>query len=155
MQRLLLRSSSTTLRTCSQSRLALASYHAYASNGNTFPKHAIRQASLPALLLDVNSKLLVSRKHHIQLHGFSSASSSVDHENPAINNKIRAGKVLFKFIRTHKIIMGLFYFIFTDPSKPVIVLFDAHALIFRAFHAIPPMNRKDGTPTNAVFGFMR
>ena len=34
-----------------------------------------------------------------------------------------------------------------------LVLIDGSAYIFRAFHALPPMNRKDGTPVNAVFGF--
>ena len=32
-------------------------------------------------------------------------------------------------------------------------LIDGSGYIFRAFHALPPMNRKDGTPVNAVFGF--
>jgi len=32
-------------------------------------------------------------------------------------------------------------------------LVDGSGYIFRAFHALPPMNRPDGTPTNAVFGF--
>ncbi len=30
---------------------------------------------------------------------------------------------------------------------------DGSGYIFRAFHALPPMNRRDGTPVNAVFGF--
>lgn len=34
-----------------------------------------------------------------------------------------------------------------------IALIDANALIHRAYHALPPMNTSDGTPTNAVFGF--
>ena len=34
-----------------------------------------------------------------------------------------------------------------------LVLIDGSAYIFRAFHALPPMTRKDGTPVNAVFGF--
>jgi len=34
-----------------------------------------------------------------------------------------------------------------------LILVDGSAYIFRAFHALPPMNRKDGTPVNAVFGF--
>jgi DNA polymerase-1 len=33
-------------------------------------------------------------------------------------------------------------------------LIDGSGFIFRAFHALPPMNRKDGTPTNAVLGFV-
>jgi DNA polymerase-1 len=32
-------------------------------------------------------------------------------------------------------------------------LVDGSGYIFRAYHALPPMNRKDGTPTNAVFGY--
>jgi len=34
-----------------------------------------------------------------------------------------------------------------------LVLVDASGFVFRAFHALPPMNRADGTPINAVFGF--
>ena len=34
-----------------------------------------------------------------------------------------------------------------------IILIDGSGYIFRAFYALPPMNRKDGTPVNAVFGF--
>ena len=34
-----------------------------------------------------------------------------------------------------------------------VYLIDGSGYIFRAFHALPPMNRPDGTPTNAVFGF--
>ena len=33
------------------------------------------------------------------------------------------------------------------------VLVDGSGYIFRAFHALPPMSRVDGTPVNAVFGF--
>ena len=36
---------------------------------------------------------------------------------------------------------------------PHLVLIDGSGFIFRAFHALPPMNRSDGTPVNAVFGF--
>ncbi|MGF1624736.1 MAG: DNA polymerase I [Alphaproteobacteria bacterium] len=32
-------------------------------------------------------------------------------------------------------------------------LVDGSGYIFRAYHALPPMNRPDGTPTNAVYGF--
>ena len=32
-------------------------------------------------------------------------------------------------------------------------LIDGSAYIFRAFHALPPMTRGDGTPVNAVYGF--
>jgi DNA polymerase-1 len=34
-----------------------------------------------------------------------------------------------------------------------LVLVDGSGFIFRAFHALPPMSRPDGTPVNAVFGF--
>ena len=34
-----------------------------------------------------------------------------------------------------------------------LILVDGSAYIFRAFFALPPMNRKDGTPVNAVYGF--
>ncbi|PPR09198.1 MAG: DNA polymerase I [Alphaproteobacteria bacterium MarineAlpha11_Bin1] len=34
-----------------------------------------------------------------------------------------------------------------------IYLVDGSAYIFRAFHALPPMTRPDGTPVNAVYGF--
>ena len=39
------------------------------------------------------------------------------------------------------------------PKKPKIALIDAHALIHRAYHALPPMTAPDGTPTSAVYGF--
>ncbi len=38
-------------------------------------------------------------------------------------------------------------------SRKKLVLVDGSGYIFRAFHAIPPMTRPDGTPVNAVFGF--
>jgi DNA polymerase-1 len=34
-----------------------------------------------------------------------------------------------------------------------VYLIDGSGFIFRAFHALPPMNRGDGTPVNAVYGF--
>jgi DNA polymerase I len=39
------------------------------------------------------------------------------------------------------------------PAGPHLVLVDGSGYIFRAFHALPPMTRPDGTPVNAVFGF--
>ncbi len=33
------------------------------------------------------------------------------------------------------------------------VLIDSNALIHRAFHALPPLSKRDGTPTNAVYGY--
>ncbi|MEE8274721.1 MAG: PIN domain-containing protein, partial [Alphaproteobacteria bacterium] len=35
-----------------------------------------------------------------------------------------------------------------------VVLIDGSGFIFRAFHALPPMTRGDGTPVNAVYGFV-
>ena len=40
-----------------------------------------------------------------------------------------------------------------DTPTPHLVLVDGSGFIFRAFHALPPMTRADGTPVNAVFGF--
>lgn len=34
-----------------------------------------------------------------------------------------------------------------------IALIDSHALIHRAYHALPPMSTRDGLPSNAVYGF--
>ncbi|MCL1941019.1 MAG: hypothetical protein FWG09_03680 [Synergistaceae bacterium] len=34
------------------------------------------------------------------------------------------------------------------------MLIDGHGLAFRAFHAVPPLNSRDGTPTNVIMGFM-
>ena len=38
-------------------------------------------------------------------------------------------------------------------EKRKLVLVDGSGYIFRAFHALPPMSRADGTPVNAVYGF--
>ena len=36
-----------------------------------------------------------------------------------------------------------------------IAVIDGNSLMHRAYHAVPPtMNAPDGTPTNAVFGFL-
>lgn len=35
-----------------------------------------------------------------------------------------------------------------------LLLVDGNAIIHRAFYALPPFKAKDGTPTNAVYGFM-
>ena len=42
-------------------------------------------------------------------------------------------------------------------GKPIrnLYLVDGSGYLFRAYHALPPMNRPDGTPINAVFGFCR
>ncbi len=48
----------------------------------------------------------------------------------------------------------------TEPSAAKqaehfsLILIDGSGYIFRAFHALPPMTRPDGTPVNAVFGFV-
>src|SRR4051795_5825670 len=39
------------------------------------------------------------------------------------------------------------------PAASALYLIDGSGFIFRAFHALPPMTRSDGTPVNAVFGF--
>jgi DNA polymerase I len=41
----------------------------------------------------------------------------------------------------------------TATTDDTLYLIDGSGFIFRAYHAIRPMNRSDGTPTNAVFGF--
>lgn len=38
-------------------------------------------------------------------------------------------------------------------KRKKIVIFDGHALVHRGYHAIPYLTTKDGTPTNAVYGF--
>jgi DNA polymerase I len=42
-------------------------------------------------------------------------------------------------------------------NKPLknLYLVDGSGYLFRAYHALPPMNRPDGTPVNAVYGFCR
>ena len=40
-----------------------------------------------------------------------------------------------------------------DTAPMHLILIDGSGFIFRAFHALPPMSRADGTPVNAVFGF--
>jgi DNA polymerase I len=42
-----------------------------------------------------------------------------------------------------------------SPAPKHVFLVDGSGFIFRAFHALPPMTRGDGTPVNAVFGFTR
>ncbi len=40
-------------------------------------------------------------------------------------------------------------------QKPLLVIFDGHALVHRAFHALPPLSvSKTGEPTGAVYGFV-
>ena len=40
-----------------------------------------------------------------------------------------------------------------EDQRLHLVLIDGSGFIFRAYHALPPMTRPDGTPVNAVFGF--
>ncbi len=42
----------------------------------------------------------------------------------------------------------------TAKTKKRLVLIDSHALIHRAFHALPPLNTPRGELVNAVFGFL-
>jgi len=41
----------------------------------------------------------------------------------------------------------------TQKHDETLYLIDGSGFIFRAFHALPPMTRSDGTPVNAVYGF--
>eukprot|EP00804_Cyclotella_cryptica_P023373 CCRYP_000505-RB/>CCRYP_000505-RB protein AED:0.24 eAED:0.24 QI:164/1/1/1/1/1/3/445/821 len=41
------------------------------------------------------------------------------------------------------------------PSREPLLLIDASAYIFRAYHAIPPLHHSDGTPTAALHGVCR
>lgn len=41
----------------------------------------------------------------------------------------------------------------TEKDNETLYLVDGSGFIFRAFHALPPMTRSDGTPVNAVYGF--
>src|SRR5258708_36707235 len=44
-----------------------------------------------------------------------------------------------------------------SDDKPIrhLWLVDGSGYLFRAYHALPPMTRPDGTPINAVYGFCR
>ena len=42
-----------------------------------------------------------------------------------------------------------------NDQREHLFLVDGSGFIFRAYHALPPMNAPDGTPTNAVFGFTK
>lgn len=42
----------------------------------------------------------------------------------------------------------------TTKKKDKFLLVDAHALIHRAFHALPPLTNKAGEPVGAVYGFL-
>lgn len=40
-----------------------------------------------------------------------------------------------------------------DLKKDIFMVIDGSAIVHRAYHAMPPLNRSDGTPTGAVHGF--
>ena len=40
-----------------------------------------------------------------------------------------------------------------QAAGPLVHLFDGHVYIFRAYHSLPTMTAKDGTPCNAAYGF--
>lgn len=40
-----------------------------------------------------------------------------------------------------------------DSGQEIFILVDGSAIVHRAYHAMPPLNRSDGTPTGAVQGF--
>ncbi len=40
-----------------------------------------------------------------------------------------------------------------ETGKPRLILVDGSGYIFRAYHALPPLTRKDGTAVGAVYGF--
>jgi DNA polymerase-1 len=35
-----------------------------------------------------------------------------------------------------------------------LIIIDGHSLLYRAFHALPPLSNKNGQLTNAVYGFL-
>ncbi len=41
----------------------------------------------------------------------------------------------------------------SKTKKKKLILIDSNAIIHRAFHALPPLKTKDGTPSGAVYGF--
>lgn len=40
-------------------------------------------------------------------------------------------------------------------SAPTLMLVDAHSLLYRAYHALPPLTTREGMATHAVYGFLR
>ena len=40
-----------------------------------------------------------------------------------------------------------------EQEKRLIII-DGHSLLYRAFHALPPLSNKNGQMTNAVYGFL-
>ncbi|MDR3231299.1 MAG: DNA polymerase I, partial [Synergistaceae bacterium] len=42
----------------------------------------------------------------------------------------------------------------SGSKREKVLIIDGHGLAFRAFYAVPPLTAPDGTPTNAILGFM-
>lgn len=40
------------------------------------------------------------------------------------------------------------------PNEKNLLIIDGHSLLYRAFHALPPLSNKNGQLTNAVYGFL-
>lgn len=40
------------------------------------------------------------------------------------------------------------------PDEKRLIIIDSHSLLYRAFHALPPLTNKKGQPTGAVYGFL-
>ena len=49
--------------------------------------------------------------------------------------------------------LGKLSFEGASPAMPTQLLIDGHSLLFRAFHALPPLTTKAGIPTGAIHGF--
>lgn len=43
----------------------------------------------------------------------------------------------------------------SSSGTPCLLIVDGHAYAYRAFHAIRSLNAPDGTPTNAIYGFIK
>jgi len=58
-------------------------------------------------------------------------------------------------LRLTKIIQELLTLndILRNMKKPIILLLDAHAIIHRAYHALPDFATRSGVPTGAIYGF--
>ena len=40
-----------------------------------------------------------------------------------------------------------------ESQRPTLILIDGSSYVYRAYHAVPHLSNKQGTPTNAVYGF--
>src|SRR5689334_6865172 len=43
----------------------------------------------------------------------------------------------------------------SQPTSARLLIVDGHAYAYRAFHAIRSLNAPDGSPTNAIYGFIK